>query len=71
MTAVFASHPGKTVMQNPTVQIAVNNLLDIRSEESIFSLKLLLINLFEPFKIVFNTLVIWGTLGFALPVNRF
>jgi len=70
MTAIFASDPGKAVMQNPTVQIAVNHLLYIRTEEPVFPLKPVLINLFEPFKIVFNTLVIRGALRFALPVNR-
>jgi len=58
-------------MQNSTVQVTVNHLLYIRTEESIFPLKPVLINLFEPFKIVFNTLVIWGALGFALPIDRF
>jgi hypothetical protein len=71
MTAIFASNPGKAVMQNPTVQIAVNHLLYIRTEESIFLLKSFLINLFELFKIILNTLVIWGALGFALPIDRF
>jgi len=71
MTAVLASDPCKSIMQNSTVQVTVNHLLYIRTEESIFPLKPVLINLFEPFKIVFNTLVIWGALGFALPIDRF
>jgi hypothetical protein len=35
MPAVFAFHTGKTVVQIAAVEIAINNLLDIRPPESI------------------------------------
>jgi hypothetical protein len=70
MTAVFAPHASKAIMQNSTVQVTVNHLLDIRTEKSILPLKPVLLNLFELFKMFLNALVIRSALGFALPVNR-
>ncbi len=70
MTAVFASHAGKAVMQNPAVQVTANHLLDIRTIKAILSLKPVLVDLLERFKMIFNALVIWSALGIALPVNR-
>jgi len=38
MAAIKASHPGKSQMQVPAVQIPVNHVPDIRSEKSILTL---------------------------------
>jgi len=63
MTAVFAPHASKAIMQNSTVQVTVNHLLYIRTEESILPLKPVLINLFELLKMVLNAFVIQSALG--------
>ena len=49
--------------------IAVNHLLDIRAEKSIFLFKTLLVNLLECFKTIFDTTVVSGILGLALSIN--
>jgi len=33
VTAFFTFHPCKAIVQNPAVQIAVDDLFDVRSEE--------------------------------------
>jgi hypothetical protein len=50
MTAVFAPNTGKAIVQNPTVQVTVNYLLDIRTVKAILPLKPVLINLLERLK---------------------
>jgi len=35
MTAVFAFHTGKAIVQVATIEITINDLLDIRPPESI------------------------------------
>jgi hypothetical protein len=54
MAAVLASDPGKAVMQNSTIQVTVNHLLYIGTEEPVLPLKLLLINLLELLKMLLN-----------------
>jgi len=58
MTAIFTPYPCKAVVQNATVQVTVNYLLDIRTVEAILPLKPVFVDLFKGFKMVFNALVI-------------
>lgn len=45
MVAIFAFHVGKPVVDVAAVQIPVNDLLNIRSPESVLSYKLLIFKL--------------------------
>ena len=69
VTALSAADPGKSVMQNPAVKIAIDHFLDIRTIESISSFKPLFANVFEGLEMILHTLIIWRVLGVALPVN--
>jgi hypothetical protein len=70
MTAVIATYASEPIMHDSAVQVPVNHLPDIRVIKAILPLKLILIDLFERFKMVLDALVIWGALGIALQVNR-
>ena len=69
MTAIFASSPGKSVMQNPAVPIVIDYLFDIRAIESIPSFKPLFVDVFERFEMVFHALIIRRVLRIALSVK--
>jgi hypothetical protein len=43
MVAVFAFHPGKTVAQISTIQLLIHDIPEIRTEESVGSLKSLFV----------------------------
>jgi len=58
VTAVLTSDPGKSVMEDTTVQIMVNNLSHIGSKKPVRPLKPILIDLLECLEMVFNTPVI-------------
>ena len=62
MTAFFTFHPCKAIVQNTAVQIAVDNLFDVRSEITVFLCELVVIDLFQIFKIVLDTQVVLGFL---------
>ena len=70
MTAIFASNPGKPIMQPPAVHIPVNHLLDIRPKKSISLLETIFINLFKCFQIVLNAPIVCRILRVAGPVSR-
>jgi len=69
MTAFFTFDPCKTVMQDAAVQIAVDDLFDIGPKETVFFCELIVIDLFQAFKIVLYTLVVLGFPGFSGLVN--
>ena len=58
MTAVFAAHTGKTIMEITAIQITQDYLTDIRAKKSILSVKSVFIYLLKCFKIVLNALVV-------------
>jgi hypothetical protein len=62
VAAVFAFHAGKAVVENPAVQIPVDDLLDIGTEKSIVPFKSFLINLAKGFKMILHAPVIIGSL---------
>ena len=70
MTTALTSDPGKAVLQNSAVQIAVNDLFDVGSKEPVLPSEPVIIDHFEGFKMIFHALVIWRVLGIAPPVNR-
>jgi len=59
VTTVCAFDAGKSIVEVATVKIPVNHAGDIRPKEAILPLKPFLIDLFECFKMIFNTLIIW------------
>ncbi len=69
MTAIFASDPGKTVFQNPVIQIPANHLFDIGTKKAVSSLKPLFINLFKGFEVVFHAPIIRRVLRLTLSVD--
>ncbi len=69
MTAISASDPGKTVFQNPEIQIPVNHLFDIGAKKAVSSLKPLFINPFKGFEVVFHAPIIRRVLRLTLTVD--
>ena len=59
VTAVCAFDTGKSIVEVATIKITMNDAGNIRPKESILPLKPFLIDLFECFKMSFNTLIIW------------
>ncbi len=64
MTAFSTLDPCEAVMQGTAVQITMDILLYVGPEKTVFPCKLVVINLFQPFKVVLDTLVVLGFLGF-------
>ena len=58
MAAFPTFDPCKSVMQDAAVQVAVDDLFDVRPEETVFRCKLVVIDLFQFFEIVLDTLVV-------------
>ena len=58
MAAIFAFHTGKAVVQVATVQVAVNDLLEVGAPEPIRLFEPLLVNLNKGFKMVLHAPVI-------------
>ena len=69
MVAIPALHPGKAVVQVATVQVAVNDLLEVRPPESIRPFEPFLVDLNKGFKMLFHAPVIIGRLGIPGTVN--
>jgi hypothetical protein len=65
VVAVFTLHPGKAVLQVAAIEITVNNLLEIGTEESVGPLKPSLVALDEGFQMILDTTVIIGSLWIA------
>ena len=58
MLAIPALHPGKAVVQVATVQVAVNDLLEVRPPEPVRPFEPLLVELNKSLKMVLHTPVI-------------
>lgn len=71
MSTAFASHAGKTVMQDSAVQITINYLLDVGAEKTVPPLEPVVIDHFECLEMVLYALVVWRVLGIALSVYGF
>jgi len=65
MTTFPTSDPGKAIVQDAAIEIAVNDLSHIRAKEAILIGKALIIDLLQRFEMVLNTLIILGVLWFA------
>ena len=59
VAAMIAPDTRKPVVQNPAVQVPVNDLFYVWPEESILPLEPFIIDLLEGFKMIFNMLIIW------------
>ncbi len=69
MSALPTFDPCEAVMQDAAVQVAVNDLFDVGPEKTVFLCELIVIDLFQFFKIVLDTLVVLGFLGLSGLVN--
>ena len=58
MAAVFASDPGKAVMEDSAIEVSVNDPFDIRTKKAILFSETVVVDVFQRFKVVFNALVI-------------
>ena len=58
MPTVPTSDAGKAIMQDTTIEIAINNLFHIGPKKAILFGKMIVINLLKSVKIIFDTLVI-------------
>jgi len=65
MIAIFAFNTGKAIMEDATVKITINDLSHIGPEKAILLGKVLIVDLFQRFKIVLNALIILRVLWFA------
>ncbi len=65
MPTLTAPDTGKAIMEDSTVKITINDLSHIGSEKAILLGKVLIVDLFQRFKIVLNALVIQRCLWFA------
>jgi len=68
VAAVFTLHPGKAVVQIAAIKITINDFPEIRTEESVGSLKLHPVNLDEGFQMILDTAIIVGSLWIVGPV---
>ena len=60
----------KAVVENATVQVPINDLFHVGPEKAILFYKPSIIDLFQLFKMIFNTPIILGILRFSGLVNR-
>ena len=68
VTAFLALNPGKAILQNAAVKIAVNDLLDIGAKEPVLPFEPLVKNQWECFEIVFHALVVGRVLWITMAV---
>jgi len=69
MMAIPALHPGKPVVQISTVQVAVNDLLEVRPPEPVSPFKMLFVDLDEALEVVLHASVIIRRLRVPGTVN--
>jgi hypothetical protein len=62
MATIAAPDTCKAVVQDAAVQVPVDHLLHIRSEEAILLGEMIIVDLFKSLKMVLNTAVILGIL---------
>ena len=65
MTAFTTFHPCKAVVQDAAIQVAIDHLPYVGTEEAIFRCKALVIDLLQRFKIILNTRVVLRFLWFS------
>jgi len=70
VTAFFTFDPCKAIVENTAVQVTVDDLFHIGPEEAVFLCELVVIDLFQIFKIVLDTLVVLGFLRPSGMVDR-
>ena len=69
MVAIPALHPGKAVVQVATVQVAVNDLLEVGPPEPVRPFKMLFIDLDEALEVVLHAPIIIRRLRVPGTVN--
>ena len=62
MAAFAASDPGKAIMQDAAIEVAIDDLSYIGPEKAIFFGKTLITDLLKRAEMVFNTMIIPGVL---------
>ena len=70
MTTVFASDPGEAIMEDATIQITINDRLDIRTKKTILFGKTVIVDLFKSIKMILNTMIILRFLWLARAIYR-
>ena len=65
MTAVFTSYAGEAIVQDATIEVAVNHLPHIWPKKTVLLGKTLIIDLLKRLKVVFNALIILRVLRFS------
>jgi len=58
MVIIFAFNTGKAVMEDATIEVAIDNLSDIGPKKAILLGKALIIDLLQRLKVILNTLII-------------
>ena len=58
VAAVFASHLGEAVTEDAAIEVTVDDLFDIRAQETILFGKTVVTDLFKSLKMILNTLII-------------
>ena len=71
MAAIPTTHPGKAIFQNAAIQVAVDDLPDVGSQEAVLPWKPVVIDLPESLKMVFHALIVRRFLRLAPAVNGF
>ena len=69
MAAILESYTGKAVMEDATIKEPANNLAPIWPKTPVFPGKTLIIDTFKSLEMIPHTLIIWGSLRLAGPVN--
>lgn len=58
MTAVLAPYTGKSVVEDAAIKVAKDDLLHIGAEEPVLLREDLIMELFQPFKVILNALLV-------------
>ena len=70
MAAFSTFDPCEAIVEDAAVQVAVDDLFDVGPEKTVFLCELIVIDLFQIFKIILYTLVVLGFLGLPGLVDR-
>jgi hypothetical protein len=70
MAAVFASHTGKSVMEDAAIQETVNHLFDVGAKKATPFGKTVVVDLFKSLKVVLNAFIVLGFLWLARAIYR-
>jgi len=58
MAVVVAFDSGEAILEDATIKVAINYMLNIRPEKAILPFKTVFVNLLKCFEIIFNTSII-------------